>query len=174
MPSDDYRKQYATYFHETGHNLDFVIGKKLWVGYASGGYKSLTYNATFNQMIIDEGFEYIEKYRHIVSKKTGKTVIANEEVYREIWLDFKDEKIANKRQLSDILDDLTNGKMRKSGYNLGGSHTKQDEKYWDYHPVGREAFAHFTSILATNLKMKEMYIEMFPKSFEIYKEIIRQ
>jgi hypothetical protein len=125
-------------------------------------------------MIIDEGFEYIEKYRHIVSKKTGKTVIANEEVYREIWADFNNEKVCNTRQLSDILDGITKGKMRKSGYSLGGSHTKQDENYWDYHPVGREAFAHFTSILTTNPKMKELYMEMFPKSFEIYKEILKQ
>ena len=54
------------------------------------------------------------------------------------------------------------------------AHYKQDKNYWKNHPVGREAFAHFTSILATNIKMKELYEEIFPKSFKIYKEIIKQ
>lgn len=173
LPSDNRRKKFSTYFHETGHNLDWVIGKKLGLkGYASGGYKSPTYQCTFNQMIRDESTEFIELYRKICSKKTGNIVVPNEEVYKEIFISFKKERLVNKRQLSDILDGITNGKMRESGYCLGASHTKFKKDYWTKKPVGREAFAHFTSILGSNSQMKEMYAKIFPKSFEIYKEIL--
>jgi len=172
-PSDSNRKQYQTYFHETGHNLDFVIGKKIGRGYASGSYRSPKFNNyTFNDMIYEEGKEFIETYRGLVANKAGKTIITNEEVYRAIYEDFKGVPLSDMRQLSDILDGITNGEMRKCGYSLGASHTAKDEKYWQKHSVGTEAFAHFASICATNRKKVEHFMTYFPKSYEIFKEIM--
>ncbi len=172
-PSDDYRKQFQTYFHETGHNLDFVIGKKIGVGYASGGYKSPTFNATFNQMIVEEGMEFIEAYREVVFKQKKMQMVSNEETYKAIHEDFKGIKLVDKGQLSDILDGITNGKMRECGFDLGAGHTQRNKNYWKNHPVGGEAFAHFTSIIAVNSNMLERYMAYFPKSFEIFKEIMQ-
>lgn len=171
-PSDDNRKQFQTYFHETGHNLDFVIGKKIGVGYASGGYKSPTFNATFNQMIVEEGVDFIETYRKMIAQETNQIAVDNADVYRNIFDDFKDNVLSDRRQLSDILDGITNGKMEQLNFGLGGSHTRRDKDYWKKHSVGVEAFAHFTSALITNPKSAEMLINIFSKSYQIYKEIL--
>ncbi len=64
--------------------------------------------------------------------------------------------------------------MRECGFDLGATHTRRDKDYWKTHSVVGEAFAHFTSILGSNPRMKELYKEIFPKSFEIYMEIIQQ
>ena len=80
--------------------------------------------------------------------------------------------LVNKRQLSDILDGISNGEMRRMGYSLGSSHTQQNPHYWEKHSVGSEAFAHFTSALSTNSVAMEKLINIFEKSYEIYKEIM--
>ena len=40
------------------------------------------------------------------------------------------------------------------------------------HPVGVEAFAHFTSILVVNKQLIEAFKSYFPKSFVIFEEIL--
>lgn len=174
LPSDDSRKQFQTYFHETGHNLDYVIGQKFMKGaYASAFYKSPTFNATFNQMIVEEALGFIETYRNVRAKKTGRVLISNEEVYKEIYEDFQGERLADKRQLSDILDGLTNGEMRREGIDLGATHTRRTPDYWKKHTVGSEAFAHFTSVISTNKNMEEKFRAYFPKAFQIFEEILK-
>ena len=192
-PSDELRAQYQTYFHETGHNLDYVIGKKITGrGYASNEYKSpnhveevlyrdkqghvvgrVTRNLSFDDMIKKEGEEFISIYRQLAEKRIQRKA-SKKEVYNEIYQDFKDEPLANKRQLSDILDGLTNGEMRRKGIDLGATHTGRDPDYWKKHTVGSEAFAHFTSVLSTNSKNSEMLLGIFPKSYAIYEEIMQK
>ena len=110
----------------------------------------------------------IEELSNNVRKKATKR-----EVYLGICEDFKDEPLVNRRQLSDILDGITNGEMRRKGYDLGASHTQRNPTYWKTHKVGEEAFAHFTSALATNNVSAEQLVNIFPKSYEIYKEIMQ-
>lgn len=191
-PSDEFRAQYQTYFHETGHNLDYVIGKKIaGRGYASSEYKSpnhveeipyydkqgnvvgrVSRNLSFDDMIKKEGQEFIDAYRQLAEKHAGRKV-SKKEVYNEIYQDFKDEPLVNRRQLSDILDGITNGEMRRKGFDLGATHTRRTPNYWKKHTVGSEAFAHFTSVISTNKKMEEKYRAYFPKSFQIFEEILR-
>ena len=192
MPSGSDRTQYQTYFHETGHNLDYVIGKRIMgKGYASSEYKSqnhteeilyydkkgnvigrVTRNLSFNDMIKKEGEAFIDAYRQIAEKRIGRKV-SKKEVYNEICQDFQGEPLVNRRQLSDILDGITDGEMYRMGYGLGASHTKRTPNYWKKHSVGTEAFAHFTSVLSTNLKNNEMLVGIFPKSYAIYEEILK-
>ena len=192
-PSDDYRTQYQAYFHETGHNPDYVIGKRITGrGYASSEYKSPNHteeifyrdkkgnivgrsirNLSFDDMIKKEGEEFISTYRQLAEKRIGRKV-SKKEVYNEIYQDFKDEPLVNKRQLSDILDGLTNGEMRREGIDLGATHTSRTPDYWKKHTVGSEAFAHFTSVLSTNSKNSEMLLGIFPKSYAIYEEIVKK
>jgi hypothetical protein len=61
--------------------------------------------------------------------------------------------------------------LQKKGYDLGTTHTRRTPNYWKKHPVGVEAFAHFTSALSINPKAAEKLINIFEKSFIIYKEI---
>lgn len=192
MPSNHSRKQYQTYFHETGHNLDYAIGKKIsWLGgYASNVYKSPNHieeklhydksgnvigrtltNLSFDDMIKKEGKAFIDVYRQLVENRTGKKA-SKREVYEEIFRDFEEEPLVNKRQLSDILDGITNGEMLRMGFDLGASHTRKKPNYWKTNSVGAEAFAHFTGILSTNKQMIESYRAYFPKSFEIFEEIL--
>ena len=63
--------------------------------------------------------------------------------------------------------------MRRKGYDLGASHTQRNPTYWKTHKVGEEAFAHFTSALATNNVSAEQLVNIFQKSYEIYKEIMQ-
>lgn len=193
LPSDEFRTQYQTYFHETGHNLDYAIGKKIsWLGgYASERYKSPNYveerlhydkkgnvigrtlnNLSFDDMIKKEGIAFIDAYRQLVEARTKKKA-SKREVYEEIKNDFKGEPLVNIRQLSDILDGITNGEMYRMGFGLGASHTYKNPNYWKTHSVGSESFAHFMSILSTNKQMVERYRAYFPKSFEIFEEILK-
>ena len=191
-PSDADRAQYQTYFHETGHNLDYVIGKKIsGRGYASSEYKSPNHieevfyrdkkgnivgrsirNLSFDNMIKKEGKAFLEAYRQIIETRTKKKA-SSKDVYEEICRDFENEPLVNKRQLSDILDGITNGEMQRMGYDLGATHTRRTPDYWKKHTVGSEAFAHFTSVISTNKKMEEKYRAYFPKSFQIFEEILR-
>lgn len=191
IPSDHHRKQYQTFFHEAGHNLDFVIGAKIaGRGYASVAYKSPNYieelfhydkrgnvigktnrKLSFDDMIRKEGQAFIDVYRQLVEDRTKKKA-SKRDIYKEIYDDFEDTVLVDKSGLSDILDGITNGEMLRMGFDLGASHTRKNPKYWDTHSVGVEAFAHFTSILSTNTQRIESYKAYFPKSFEIYEEIL--
>lgn len=192
-PSNHARTQYQTYFHEAGYNLDYIIGKKIsWFGgYASNVYKSPNHieeklhydkngnvigrtltNLSFDDMIKKEGKTFIDAYRQLVENRTGKKA-SKREVYEEIKNDFKGEPLVNIRQLSDILDGITNGEMYRMGFGLGASHTYKNPNYWKTNSVGAEAFAHFTSALGGNPVMAEQLINIFEKSYEIYKEIMK-
>ncbi len=192
QPSDDNRKQFQTYFYETGHNLDYVIGERRKMGgLASTTYRSPNYteekiyydnkgnvvgrsikHLSFDEMIKKEGREFIGVYRQIVEKRTKKKA-SKKETYKEIFKDFKDEPLVNRRQLSDILDGITDGEMLRMGYSLGASHTERNIDYWKKHKVGEEAFAHFTSAISINREVEEMLAGIFSKSYEIFKEIMR-
>ena len=164
------RKPFTSYFHETGHNLDFLIGKKNGGGYASEGYRSQSYSGkSFGQMIWEEGKAFLETYRNSVAKKKENPVVSNEEVYLALCEEFKGSSYAQLEQLSDILDGLTKGELKKLNKGFGWGHP---DGYWDNHSLALEAFANFTSAFATNPKMAEMLMNIFPNSYDIYREIL--
>ncbi len=164
------RKPFTSYFHETGHNIDFLIGKKFGGGYASEGYKSPSYSGkSFGQMIWEEGHAFLETYREFVAKKKEDPIVTNEEVYLALCEEFKGSSYAQLEQLSDILDGLTKGELKKLNKGFGWGHP---DGYWDNHPLALEAFANFTSAFATDPKMAEMLMHIFPNSYDIYREIL--
>lgn len=147
----------TTIFHELGHLFD-----------ANAGKISKTYNnGEFDEVIIKEATD------HIINK--GKELkIKNEKVTRtEVYDAISKELYAlphkSRADVSDIFDGATNGKAHG-----GWTHTRSDKKYWKTHNVSSEAFAEMYSASVNNPDSLEQIKKYFPKSYEVFKSILKE
>ncbi len=155
-------KPFEMYFHEAGHQLDHLINLKVLKGYdkyyISDVWRSVKYNGmTFNDMLIKEFDEYI----NLIRKKDNISV---DEAFELIKKKYAQRNIGDTKEISDIFSGIT-----KNKFNLGAGHRKE---YWDNVPVSIEAFAGFTSAIIVNPRSLELIKEIFPKSYEIYLEML--
>ena len=71
--------------------------------------------------------------------------------------------------ISDMFDGITNGKVW--GYT---QHSYSTKNYWKTHGVGSEAFAEMFDATINNSKSLKRIKDYFPKSYEIFEEIIQE
>ena len=157
-------KPFEMYFHEAGHQLDPVINLKVLKGYdryyISDVWQSMKYKGMMlNDMLIKEFDEYLNSIR-----KKDDTYISMDDAFNLIKEKYGQRNIGDIKEISDIFSGIT-----KDDFNLGIGHRKE---YWNTVPVSIEAFAEFTSASIVNPGSLELIKEVFPKSYEIYLEIL--
>lgn len=162
MGNKTWLKPFEMFFHEAGHQLDHLINLKKLKGfegyYISDIWRSIKYkNFTLGSMLEAEYSDYINLI------KDGKN-LSNSEVFKIIKDKYKNRSANSIKELSDLFSGLSKG-----GFSLGFGHRKE---YWENIPVSKEAFAEFTSSLATNPESLKLLKEVFPKSYEIYLEML--
>ncbi|MDO4728446.1 MAG: minor capsid protein [Bacteroidota bacterium] len=162
MGNSTWLKPFEMFFHEAGHQLDHVINLKKLKGfegyYISDVWRSIKYkNFTLGKMLEVEYRDYIKAIK-------GDKDLSDLEIFKIIKDKYKNKSANSIKELSDLFSGLSKG-----SFNLGFGHRRA---YWENIPVSKEAFAEFTSSLATNPESLELMKEVFPKSYEIYLEIL--
>ena len=182
-----YKKAYGTLYHETGHHISAIFSKKNqknidvseWFEskkyfkeqFAKNGSK-VKVGQTLDEMIQKEGWEYIDntlKEMRALAKEKGlkATSINATQVYQKISKDLQSMSILEQQDISDMFDGITNGKIW--GYT---QHSYSTKNYWKKHRVGSEAFAEMFDATINNPESLKRIKEYFPKSYEIFEEII--
>jgi hypothetical protein len=155
---------YEVAFHEFGHNIDHKINQ------AINGDDGYLFSETFNDGLLgktakEEAAAYIESCRLEMETKDGRPVSYNEACER-LGEDLQDKLPWKERaDLSDIFEGATNGDL-----NLGAGHGKE---YWNYVDNGIEIFAEMFSASICNKGSLNTIKEYFPKTYEVFKEIVR-
>ena len=126
--------------------------------YISDVWRSIKYkNFTLGKMLEAEYSDYIKAIK-------GDKDLSDLEIFKIIKDKYKNKSANSIKELSDLFSGLSKG-----SFNLGFGHRRD---YWENIPVSKEAFAEFTSSLATNPESLKLLKDVFPKSYEIYLEIL--
>ncbi len=98
----------------------------------------------------------------------ANTINANQ-VYQKITKDLRNMSVLEQMDISDMFDGITNGKVY--GY---GQHSVDTKNYWRTHLVGGEGFAEMFDATINNYESLKRIKQYFPKSYEIFEEIIQE
>ena len=184
-----YKKAYGTLYHETGHHISAIFSRKNqknidvaeWLEskkyfkeqFAKDGSK-IKIGQTLDEMVRKEGWEYIDnvlKEMRKEAKNKGLKVssVNSTQVYQKISQDLRSMSLLEQQDISDMFDGITNGKA--FGYT---QHSYSTKDYWKKHKVGTEAFAEMFDATINNPESLKKIKEYFPKSYEIFEEIIKE
>lgn len=184
-----YKKAYGTLYHETGHHISAIYSnnkgqnkdvsewfeskKYFKEQFAKDGSK-IKIGMTLDEMVKKEGWEYIDntlKELRVVAKQNGLKAnsINAIQVYQKITKDLREMSVLEQMDISDMFDGVTNGKIY--GY---GQHSVTTKNYWKINSVGSEAFAEMIDATINNSASLKRIKEYFPKSYEIFEEIIKE
>ena len=166
---------YSTYFHETGHNIDYLASGKPYSfftqSFRSEKYKrEIEYFQNGKSQTLERGYSLSamiqeEAKEYIVSLKKRRGVKRQAEVYSEIANDLKTVAYADSGAASDMFRGVSNGGIvGNAGH--APSYFKKDASMY-----GVEFFAECFSAELVSPKGVEITKKYFPKSFEIYQEI---
>lgn len=166
---------YSTYYHETGHNIDYLANGKPYAfftqSFKSEKYKKeIEYFQNGKKQTLIRGYsltgmiqEEVRDYITALKKKRG--VKRQAEVYEEISNDLRSVPYADSGAASDMFGGVTGGGIRGNAGHRP-SYFKNDTSMF-----GVEFFAECFSAELVSPKGVEITKKYFPKSFEIYQEI---
>ena len=184
--SDKQRGAYTTFFHETGHAIDYYSGiTKRFEPYISQSYQSKKHfvnmdeknkqGYTLGGMIKAEVSDYIKQRTEELKLKAvedggKKSDITQSSVYLDIEKSFRTLGSEYTHAISDIFEGATKGKI-----SFGSGHMQENPKYWDDgKKLSLEAFAHFYSAVTKNKKSLSVLKTTLPKSYEIFEELLEE
>lgn len=158
-------KAYGTFFHEFGHNISALISRDKGVKYYdySDIFESKKYinkkgsGYMLSEMLKEEADEKIKA----LAKEKG---IKKSEAYWVMSSNLRKMTALESGDISDIFSGCT--KNRSVGY------FKHDTGYWRYTNVGVEAFAEMFDATINNPDSLKRIKEYFPKSYDIFLEML--
>lgn len=187
------RKPYETMFHEFGHNIDHLAGKKSGFGhgsYFSHSYQNGAFSNTLKQEVSDlvqkelnqlkESFksaentrEWIEQHQDYFPSWEYKYLYENPHlvkpsiklVYNAIGKRLLALPADEQSAISDIFEGASGAKI-KSGWGHGASYWKRPGS------LAAEAFANLFSTAVTNPKAYKRLKETLPNSVKIFEEML--
>lgn len=182
------QKRFGVLFHELGHNISYLHAKKVTglsfdidsgSQYFSKKYVFQTYE---NGEKVKKGYsltkmvkEEVDQYVDLVYNKLKDEAVKNglkrssvlkSQAYLEISKEIKALPMLSQSDISDMFEGATRGSAR--GYFGHG------KNYWKEHEVGVEAFAEMFDATINNPQSLEQIKKYFPKSYEVFIEIIDQ
>lgn len=172
------KKPYYTAFHEFGHNISALMcydktGNKF--GSISTTFQSKKYSGmTLHSMIMQEGKAYFNSiFDRLKAEAKAKGLSARTVRHKQAWDIIKAEILAHPTvecsDISDMWDGISNGSCL-AHY----GHTNKDKQYWSKISVGEEAFAEMFSATVMNPESVEHIKHYFPKTYEIFEEILKE
>lgn len=192
------KNPYQTTFHEFGHNIDYIAnvkcGNGLFYKPYSATYKDGLFGETLKQDVAERISEYekiiksdlikfknnpealfergyISKYNLDNFKQTGKLFkdlkYSKSMAYSKLQTEIRKIPVEEAMNLHDIMEGATNSKV-VGLFGHGKSYWKNESH------LPTEAFAEmFDSTISGNIKQLEAIKKYFPKSYDIYLEIIK-
>ena len=185
------KKPYYTAFHEFGHNISSLMAKDQ-TGYSFGDiadvYKSKKFfreiigsdgnptkvGYTLTGMMKKEGNEYFNSVFTKLKEKAkadGLSVktVRKQDAWNAIKQEILEKPIVSCSDISDMWDGISNGSCL-AHY----GHTNQKKSYWKDISVGTEGFAEMFSATVMNPGSVEQIQHYFPKSYELFLEILKE
>jgi hypothetical protein len=161
---DTIKLPYGVAFHEFGHNIDHRINKTIDDN-TDHLFSEVFKDGLLGKTAKTEAAEFIENYRLEMEQREGRKV-SYEEVCDKIGSDLCEKyTLMERADLSDIFEGATDGDV-----SLGVGHSKE---YWKVHDNGVEIFAEMFSASICNKGSLNTMKEYFPKTYEVFKEIVR-
>lgn len=164
-------KPHRGMFHEFGHNLDYLAVGKDRYGYLSSQFVSKRFaGLSFSDMLHKEAKEYEIQTKKRLQDKAARKGLSRKSVGIDYTRDVISKELygieeKERRAVSDIWSGVSNDNCS------GGYH--HQKKYWkDKTALPAEAFAHMTETSINNKKGLENIKKYFPKSYELYLEMI--
>lgn len=157
------KSPFQTTFHELGHNLDFLKNRKIPFSHS---YK----NGIFPKTLREEALEAVIKAQQSIKpKKSIDGIIkpaSRQDAYKKLSSTLNAVKTKDSSFVSDIFSGTTNDRIRGS--------SGHSASYWRANPVrlSAEAFTQMFSANIVNPNGVKLIKQYFPKSYEIYKEMI--
>ena len=155
-------KPFEMFFYEVGHHLDHNINLKKLKGFEDYFVSEVWRSSKYKGFTLDKMLH--EEFKALFDLTKAGKYISDKEVFDLIKEKYKGKDIGDIKELSDLFSGIT-----KNKFNLGFGHRKE---YWEVTPVSIEAFAEFTSSTVVNPGSLKLIKEVFPKSYEIYLEIL--
>ena len=157
------KKPFERLVHEIGHHIDNIIGSEdkllSTFNFISTEYFSNKYESNLRDMLVKEYQIYYNEIRNKLNTEREN------KIFEEMGREFSGYSGYQKSIISDLFSGIT-----KNEVSFGSWHNAD---YWENENVlPAEAFAHFTGALITNNEGVELIKRFFPKSLEIYNEII--
>jgi SPP1 gp7 family putative phage head morphogenesis protein len=172
------KKPYYTVFHEFGHNIDRIAQNErgYYVSLADAfNSRAHTYSNgvgyTLTEMLEAEGKQRVDEAWKKLKKEAiaagGKASdVGKFKAYQAIVDEMLSKPVVATSDVSDMWDGITKGVVRP--------HYGHGKSYWKYHSVGVEGFAEMFSATVMNPESVEEIKHYFPKSYEIFEEIISE
>lgn len=196
-----FKTPYQTVFHEFGHNMDYIMNKRLGNGNDLTPYTSVYKDGLFGKKIAEEAEKAIEKF----GKENGFLTTKSESDARREWnsnaelrskysvKDYIKENVGKEtidryatekafikyvnenhspRSRVDI-SDMFEASMQTTDYPFGTGHGRG---YWSKlsGSRGMEAFAEMYSSKVANSESWELIKEYFPESVDIFEEMLKE
>ena len=183
-----WQKRFGILFHELGHNMSHlhadrvtkfgflsdsgtVIESKKYLYDAFENGEKIKKGYSLTKMIEEEAEDYVKKVHdrlkdEAVKKGLKRSSVLKKEAYSEIRKEIKSIPLVAQADISDMFEGATRG-------NTGGffGHGKS---YWKTREVGVEGFAEMFDATINNPESLEQIKKYFPKSYEIFNEIIEE
>lgn len=167
------KEAYNTVFHEIGHNISSVAVQKRGGGLLDDMgdfFKSTKYEGySLTDMLREEASERVDKYLkelqdEAVKQGLKKSSVRKVYAYDKVREELLAEKVVEVSSTCDMMDGATKGSVR--GFY---GHSKD---YWGSVNVGVEAFAEMFSATVRNGKDLIGIKKYFPKSYELFLEMM--
>jgi hypothetical protein len=160
-------------YHEFGHNIDDIASRRRgnYLGLADDFQSERHEGYTLTDMLRREGKERVNRVWAELKKEAiaagGKASdVRKFRAYDEIELELNRKSVLSTVDVSDMWCGITNEVVRP--------HYGHKKAYWKTITVGKEAFAEMFSATIMNPESLEQIKYYFPKSYEIFEEIISE
>jgi hypothetical protein len=174
IKNEPYKPAHSTAFHELFHNMSHIAAGRSGHSRHSDFtdfFESKKYGKTLSDMLWHEAEERIqaiwdELRNEAVGKGLQKSSVLKNHVYGYLAEEIKALPLYEQDDVSDIWEGVTKGAVR-TFFGHGAS-------YWKNTNVGVEAFAEMGKALANHPESLKRIQEYFPKSYEIFLEMLEE
>jgi hypothetical protein len=189
-----FNAKYQTFFHEAGHNIDYVASKTPFTPYsATYGVEPMAGNSTFVKAIHAD-VDALVKERAAALKAEFNVAKANKDLawfqkhdiyyydnikftkgyaYADITKELQKIDIIARGDVSDIMEGATKGKIQ-AGIGHGEAYWKKHTLFGVEKGLATEAFAEMYSCTMSNPASLEQIKKYFPKAYKIFKEMLKE
>lgn len=175
-----FKKAYGTMYHEFGHNIDYEArttqGGSSWQ-FFSELYKSKNYTKesgtgyTLGDMIKEEANDHVKntwnRLKDEAVKNGGKkSDVRKYLAYNDIAKELKSIDLLASADVMDMFEGATNAAV--------STYCGHGKNYWKNCDVGIEAFAEMYDASVNNPESLNTIRRYFPKSYEIFEEMLEE
>ena len=163
---DDLSTPYETVFHEYGHNIDYILNRKIGDGNQYRSFTETYKDGIFGKTIRDECEKALDEF------SDANNIYGRREIQTEFAKYIKSNyTLADRGNISDMFES-NYGFSYPFGAGHGASYWRRNGTGNEYIGVGKEAFAEMYASMIANEGSWALIQKYFPKSVEIFKEII--